>query len=559
VLLELRIENLLLIERAEMRFGAGLNTITGETGAGKTVLAHSLDLLTGGRPRSAIVRPGADEAWVEGTFAAPPGLMDDPALGEIAERLPAGEEIVLARRVAADSGRSSAFIAGRSASAADLRALGSRLLAFYGQHEHRKLTLATAQAELLDGFAGAEHRELLDRYRAAHADVVALERERDGLAAREGARERDIDLLRFELGEIEAASIDPDELGELEAERDRLRNSEALREGAGIALVAISGGDEGGGSAGAIAEAEAALGRSAAIDPALAAPFERLAAAAVELGDLAGELRRYIEAIEAEPGRLEQVESRLGEIDRLTRKHGGDADAVLAHAERCRGELELLERASERGGEIEAALAEAVAKRAKLGGRLSKSRAAAAPRLERRVTAALAELAMDGARIEVALEPVANGYGPGGRETVELRVATNPGMPIAPLSEAASGGELSRVMLALAGVGPAGTAETMAFDEIDAGVGGKVARRVGERLRALGEGRQVVCITHLAQVASLASTHFRVVKEAAGSATVARVEAVSGGDRQAEIVRMLGAEDDDEAAGRHARDLLTAA
>jgi DNA repair protein RecN (Recombination protein N) len=166
---------------------------------------------------------------------------------------------------------------------------------------------------------------------------------------------------------------------------------------------------------------------------------------------------------------------------------------------------------------------------------------------------------MDGARLEVALEPHPDGWGAGGGETVELRVATNPGMPIAPLGDAASGGELSRVMLALSGTGQAGEVETLAFDEIDAGVGGKVARRVGERLRALGEGRQVVCITHLAQVASLATTHFRVVKEAAGDAAVARVEAVSGDGRHAEIVRMLGADSEDEAAGRHARDLLTAA
>ena len=170
MLRELRIENLLLIERAELRFGPGLNAITGETGAGKTVLAHSLDLLLGGRPRSAVVRPGCDEAWVEGTFELPEGIRSDPELAELAERLPAeDDEVTLARRVHASSGRSSAFIAGRSASAADLRALGTRMLAFYGQHEHRKLTLAAAQAEILDGYAGADHLELRDSYRAAQA------------------------------------------------------------------------------------------------------------------------------------------------------------------------------------------------------------------------------------------------------------------------------------------------------------------------------------------------------------------------------------------------------
>jgi DNA repair protein RecN (Recombination protein N) len=559
MLRELRIENLLLIERTEMRFGPGLNVITGETGAGKTVLAHSLDLLMGGRPRSAVVRPGAEEAWVEGTFDLPEGLFEDPALADLADRIPAGEDVVLARRVSAGSGRSSAFIGGRSASAADLRVLGSRLLAFYGQHEHRKLTLTAAQGEVLDGFAGAAHRELLVEYRAAHATVVSLIRERDELTVREGARERDIDLLRFELDEIEAAAFDPAEVAELGAERDRLRHAESLRDGAGTALLAIAGGEEGGGGSGALAEAEAALGRSASVDPALDALSGRVAAASVELSDLAAELRSYLEEIEAEPGRLEEVETRLGEVDRLIRKHGGSAEAVAAHAEHCRAELDRLERAAERSSELDAAVAEAEAKRAKLGAKLSKSRAKAAPERAREVASVLAELAMDGATLEVALIPADGGFGASGRETVELRVATNPGMPVAPLSDAASGGELSRVMLALSGTGPAGEVETLVFDEIDAGVGGKVARRVGERLRALGEGRQVVCITHLAQVASLASTHFRVVKEADGEATVARVDAVCGDDQLAEIVRMLGADSDDEAAGRHARELLTAA
>ncbi len=559
MLRELRIENLLLIERAELRFGPGLNVITGETGAGKTVLAHSLDLLMGGRPRSGVVRPGAEEAWVEGTFEIPEELREDPEMSELSERLPPGEEVALARRVSAGSGRSSAFIAGRSASAADLRVLGSRLLAFYGQHEHRRLTLAAAQSEILDGFAGSSHLELRGTYRAAHGHVVALARERDELATREGARERDIDLLRFELGEIEDAAIEADEQQALEVERDRLRHVESLREGAGAALMAIAGGEEGGGATALLAEAEGALGRSGNVDPALDALAARTVAMGVELTDLAQELRTYLDGVEAEPGRLEDLEARLDAIDRLVRKHGGSVDAVLSHAEHCRAELDRLERASERGGELAAALTEAKAKRAKLGGKLSSSRAAAAPKLERQVAAELAELAMDGARLEVGLEPAADGFSSSGQETIELRVATNPGMPIAPLSEAASGGELSRVMLALSGLGPAGDVETVVFDEIDAGVGGKVARRVGERLRGLGEGRQVVCITHLAQIASLATTHFRVEKESSGSATVARVEAVCGEDQLAEIVRMLGADTGDEAASRHARELLTAA
>ena len=563
MLRELRIENLLLIERAELRFGPGLNAITGETGAGKTVLAHSLDLLLGGRPRSAVVRPGCEEAWVEGTFELPDGIREDPDLAELAERLPAGDEVTLARRVHASSGRSSAFIAGRSASAADLRVLGTRMLAFYGQHEHRKLTLSAAQAEVLDGYAGSAHLELRSTYREAHTEVLRIRREIEELEAREGARERDIDLLRFELGEIDEAAIEPGERDELVASRDRLRHAEGLRDGAASALLGLTGAEGGGGASGGAAEAQAALARIAGVDPQLDALGERVAALDLEISDIAGELRGYAESIEGDPESLESAEQRLETIDRLLRKHGGTVEAVLAHAEECRERLAALEHATERRAELDDALERAAARRAKLGAKLSSGRAKAAPKLEAEAAAVLSDLAMDGARLEVGLDPHGDGdhgdgYAISGAESVELRVATNPGMPLAPLGDAASGGELSRVMLALAGLGPAGDVSTLVFDEIDAGVGGQVARRVGERLRALGEGRQVVCITHLAQVASLASTHFRVEKRSQGDSTVATVEAVAGDLQHAEIVRMLGADEGDEAAANHARELLAA-
>src|SRR5262245_22029380 len=282
MLLELRIENLLLIERAELRLGEGLNAITGETGAGKTVLAHSLDLLMGGRARPQIVRPGADEAWVEGVFELPEGLLDDPELAELAERLPEGaEEVVLGRRVGA-SGRTSAFVAGRSASAADLRALGSRLLTFYGQHEHRRLTLSSAQMKILDGFAGPEQLELRDRYRVAHGEASRLRSELDQLREREGVRERDLDLVRFELAEIEAVAPDAGEETELTGERERLRHAESLLTACVGALAAVSGdADERGGAGGALAAGDASLAAVAGVDPALDRLAERLRAAAV--------------------------------------------------------------------------------------------------------------------------------------------------------------------------------------------------------------------------------------------------------------------------------------
>src|ERR687898_172191 len=384
MLLELRIENLLLIERAELRLGPELNAITGETGAGKTILAHSFDLLMGGKARPQVVRPGAAEAYVEGAFELPEGLLSDPELAPIGERLPEGSgELVIGRRILA-SGRTSAFLGGRSASAPDLQALGSRLLAFYGQHEHRKLTLSGAQLETLDGFAGAQHLQRRDKYRAAHAEVVRIERE---LA-------------------------------------------------------------------------------------------ERTRGTRVELQEIAAELRGYADGIEAEPGRLEQVEERLEALDRLKRKHGGSIEAVLAHAERCRAQIETIEGAGGGTEELEAELAAAARARTDLAAQLSEVRAKSARRLEKRVADELDQLAMSGAKLEVALEPHPDGFGALGQERVTFRVATNPGMPVSPLRDAASGGELSRVMLALAGQGARGGAATYVFDEIDAGIGGNTARAV---------------------------------------------------------------------------------
>jgi DNA repair protein RecN (Recombination protein N) len=539
MLLELRIENLLLIERAELRLGPGLNAITGETGAGKTILAHSFDLLMGGKARAQIVRPGATEAYVEGVFELPDGLLDDPELIQIAERLPEGAtELAIGRRVSA-SGRTTAFLAGRSASAPELQALGSRLLAFYGQHEHRKLTLSGAQLETLDGFAGEDHLERRRAYREAHADVVRIERELARIREREGARERDLDILRFELEEIEAAEPDPAEEAELAPERERLRHAELLRGAASEALASVTGDGEGG-AAEAMGSAESALAAQEGVDAELDKLAETARGLRVELQELAAELRGYSEGIEAEPGRLEQVEERLEALDRLK-------------------EIETIEGAEEATDRLEAELVKAQRRRTDLGGQLSEVRAKSARRLQKRVAAELEQLAMSGAKLEVNLEPHADGFGALGQERVTFQVATNPGMPTSPLRDAASGGELSRVMLALAGQGARGGAATYVFDEIDAGIGGNTAKAVGERLRNLGTERQVLCITHLPQVASMAETHFRIEKSVAGGHARASVEQVDGEGLVSEIVRMLGGSDGDEAADRHARQLLRAA
>src|SRR5690242_4271667 len=296
MLRELRIENLLLIERAEPRLGEGLNAITGETGAGKTVLAHSLDLLMGGKAKAQIVRPGAPEAWVEGVFDLPAGLLEEPEMAELAERLPEGaEEVVLGRRVSA-GGRTSGFVAGRAATAADLKLLGGRLVAFFGQHEHRRLTIASAQLEILDGFAGAEHLELRAAYREAHREYGRLAAELAELREREGSRERDLDLYRYELSEIEEVAPEPEEREQIASQRERLRHAEGLREAAAAAHAGLAGAEEdGSGAAAPLGQAEAVLQGAAGLDPRLDAIAERVAALAVELGDVGSELRDYAE------------------------------------------------------------------------------------------------------------------------------------------------------------------------------------------------------------------------------------------------------------------------
>ena len=559
MLLELRVENLLLIRRTELRLGPGLQVITGETGAGKTVLAGALDLLLGGKPRAGTVRPGAEEAWVEGVFELPAGLFDSPELADLRERVPEGaEEVVLGRRVSA-GGRTSAFVQGRSATAADLRELGGRLVSFLGQHEHRRLTVAAAQLEVLDAFCGAAHLEVRAAYVLAHERARDCRRELEELRGRAGARERDLDLLVFEIGEIEELGPTSEEHAALTAERDRLRHLEALRAaagGAGEALAPDSG--ETAGATALLAQAEALAEGPGGVDPALDVLAARLRELRIEVDDVAAELRRYGAGLEGEPGRLEEVESRLELYDRLLRKHGGSVASVFGHLERCRAERERLAGAEEAAEELEAALAEATQREGSLAAELSAARRDAVPALEEKVLDELARLALEDASFSAELRPRGE-LGPQGAESVEFMLAANRGVPAAPLRETASGGELSRVMLALFGVASAGGPQTLVFDEVDAGVGGQTANAVGERLQALGADRQVLCITHLPQVAALAERHFRIEKHPEGDLARTEVALLQGDGVVEELCRMMGAEAGDAGARRHARKLLAAA
>jgi DNA repair protein RecN (Recombination protein N) len=438
----------------------------------------------------------------------------------------------------------------------DLRDVAVALLSFYGQHEHRKLMLASSQLEILDGFCGEAHLARRAAFAAAYVRVRELEGTLAQLRERAGARERELDLLAYELQEIEAADPSQEEKDALLGARERLRHLEALRAAALGAAQAVAP-EDGAGVSALMAAGGGALEGVAGVDPGLDALAERWRSLAYEADDLAGELLRYAEGLEGDPGTLESTEERLAVLERLERKHGGAIVDVLAHAERCRArrdELAGAEVALERGvAELEAARAQ----QATAAGALRATRAKAAPRLARAVRERLAELAMEGASFEIALQE--REPGPSGADTVEFLIAPNAGVPAGPLREIASGGELSRVMLALMGVANDGAEATLVFDEVDAGIGGHTARAVGSQLRALAEGRQILCITHLPQIASLAARHFSIEKDSEAEPARTTVRELGSGEVVPELVRMLGADADDVGARRHARELLAAA
>ena len=593
---ELSVENLLLIERAQLRFAAGLNVITGETGAGKTVLAHALDLLLGGRARAGIVRPGAAEAYVEGVFDLPPDACE--ALGE---RLPAdARELVLARRVGTD-GRTRAYMNGRSASVGDLREAGEMLLSFYGQHEHRRLTVAAAQMTLLDELCGDAHALRLRACAEAHAQLRSLAERHAALREVSDARERELALLEHELAEVDALALGEGEHERLLASRERLGRFEALRQAAGAAEAALAADAEE--RPGALALLAGALGGLHAVaggDRSLDALGERLGVLVLEAQDLAAELRAYGDGLTVEAGEygdagagaLETIERRLAEIERLMRKHGGSVQGIDEHAAWARARREQLGGAELERARVDEQLARAQEQLAEHAGALRERRLTTAPLLAGAVRERLATLAMPDASFDVLLserEP-----GPAGADAVEFRIAPNPGVPAGPVREIASGGELSRIMLALniACLGPAGSARkparagggrravrapqpgpgrqpgsgrqpgpgpTLAFDELDAGIGGQAARAVGAQLRELARERQLLCITHLPQIASLAQRHFAIVKDTSVAPTRTTVVQLAEGEVVSELVRMLGADASDSAARRHARELRKAA
>ena len=551
---ELRIQNLLLIEDATLELSEGLNVLTGETGAGKTLLATALGLLLGERSRSGLVRPGAEEAWVEGIFANP-GCLDEEFSDLLGDQ---ADEIVLARRIWPD-GRSRANINGRTATVGNLRDLGALLLSFHGQHEHRKLALSAFQMDSVDSAIGKEQAQRRDTAAHLHSEVSRAEAHLVALSGADGTAQREVDLLRFEVDEIAAAEPDLLQLDALKADRARLRNVDSLR-AALDGLAALAGDDSGGeGATDAVARALTRFDSIAGVDEQIDEIGARAASISIELSELTRDSRALAESLEGSPEALRDVEERLSAVDRIVIKHGGSVEAVLSHAASAQARLAELD---DLDGAVERARADVERLRGEQEAVCSELRSArleAARRLAPAVEAQLAELALEGAVFEIAVEQ-APAPGPTGADVVEFRVSANPGLPAAPVSDVASGGEMSRILLALLAVsseqGGDQEGNLLVFDEIDAGIGGVTAKAVGARLQTLSAGRQVLCITHLPQVAASAQRHFRLEKLIGKDEVSTVVERIEGVELEAEMVRMLGGVPGDDAALAHARELL---
>ena len=546
MMLRLQIENLALIERAELELSPGLNVFSGETGAGKTMLAQAIGLLAGGQPGSALVGPHAEEAYVEAEFELPDGLLDEPELAALADLRPEGEETLVVARRLFRSGRSRALVWGRSCARADLESLGERLLEVSSQHEARRLARPAEQLALLDAHAGLEAAtaEMADTWRTLREARSALAAAETGADDAKRRRQHLEDLAE----RVEELAVQPGELEALEAERMRLRHLDELTAAIAGAAELLTP-EDGEGALAGVARATDLVAGAVRFEPPLEGVEGELRDAAVRLEEAAIDLRGRLTELDADPGRLERVEARLQAFAELERRYGMSLADVLQEGAAAREALDGLVGSEERRTQLAQELVEAEAAAAGRAGELSAARAAATGPLARAVEAELAELGMPEARMEIVLAEA--DLGPRGADRAEIRLAANPGLPAGPLSQVASGGELSRIALALrvaarASDGPG----TLLLDEVDAGVGGRTAHAVGERLRALSADAQVICITHLPQIASLADGHFRVLKRT-GEPSATEVERLDGDAVVEELARMLGG--DDDAALRHAQ------
>ncbi|MFD4702178.1 DNA repair protein RecN [Streptomyces niveus] len=569
----MRIRSLGVIDDAVVELSPGFTAVTGETGAGKTMVVTSLGLLLGGRADAALVRIGAKAAVVEGrlTMAA-----DAPAARRAEE---AGAELddgaLLISRTVSAEGRSRAHIGGRSVPVGVLAELADDLVAVHGQTDQQGLLRPARQRQALDRYAGDAVAAPLATYTDAYRRLRAVATELAELTTRARERAQEADLLRFGLTEIAAVEPRPGEDTELAAEAERLGHAEALASAASLAHAALAGNpedpSEGGDATTLVGGAGRALEAVRSHDPALAALADRMGEIAILLADVAGELAGYADNLESDPLRLAAVEERRASLTGLTRKYGQDIDGVLAWAEENAARLGELEGDDDRIGELTAEHTTLLGELSSLAQALTDARTEAAARFAEAVTAELASLAMPHARVSfdvtqtedpdgVEVDGRAVAYGPSGADEVELLLAPHPGAQPRPIAKGASGGELSRVMLAVevvfAGSDPV---PTYLFDEVDAGVGGKAAVEVGRRLAKLAKSAQVVVVTHLPQVAAFADRQLLVEKRHDGSVTRSGVTVLEGEERVRELSRMLAGQENSETARAHAEELLATA
>ncbi len=553
MLLELLVENYAVVERVRVRFHPGLNLLTGETGSGKSIVVDALGLVLGGRASADMVRSDTTRARVSAIFEAP----RDPACRSLLEEAGGAVEdgeLLIEREVLA-GGKSRAFLGSRPVTVALLRELAPFLGDIHGQHEQQELFSPAAQLDLLDAFAGSEDRRgrVAELFRA----WKRVQGELDDLNRSEQEKLRLADLWSFQRNEIEAAALKPGEDAQLESERLVLKNVAKLQENAGAAYAALYDSPESVSTQ--IRTALKKLDELGRIDSSLQEAADTLRTAMIGIDDVSDRVRDYLDRLEADPDRLEDVESRLALIDRLKRKYGASVDEVLSFLDEVRGHLDAVESAGERRASLEQELARASQAYADAAAELTRLRQAAAAKLARKVESELDSLALESAVFRIEIHPA--GWSEDGSDRVEFLISANVGEEPRTLDKVTSGGELSRIALALktcAG-GAArrnAVARTLVFDEIDSGIGGGVAESVGRRLKKLSAANQVLCVTHLAQVAGFADHHYFVEKREVKGRTVAEVEELEGEARTREIGRMLSGQRVTPEALKHAEQLI---
>ena len=561
MLVELHVTNFALIDHLDLSFGAGLNILTGETGAGKSIIIDALGLALGERAGHDLVRTGAGKATVEAVFDltnAPnetrQKLVDAGLSGE--DESEDGDTLFVTRELAKNGGKSSCRINGRLMPVAMLKEIAEGLVDVHGQHEHQSLLAADRHIDILDNWGGKDALALRQRVANLSGEANRLKREREKLRTDARERARMLDLYRFQQEEIVGASLKADEEDELTADRTRLANSEKLSAAATDAYATLSGAERGSGALDALNAALAAVEHAAGLDENLAPLIETLQSAVVYAEDAARGLRVYQETVEFNPERLEEIETRLDLIRTLKRKYGETLGEIITYGADLTAKLNDLENSEAREEELTREIANSESELASAAGKLTTLRKKAAVKFAAGITRELTDLGMSATKFEVAIEPQA--VSSKGADKIEFLLSPNPGEPLRPLAKIASGGEMSRIMLAMKSVlAKSGTIPTMIFDEIDVGVGGRTAQTIGDKLEALAKDAQILCITHLPQIASRAATHFYIEKRVQDGRTTVSVAPLDSEGRIDEIARMLGGSRRSEAVVQHAREMLS--